>query len=211
MGAVEYQGKEEGESAKVPIANPLRLVPQTGIRHGVHVALRVELASLDLHSIAADRAMVVGAQVCSLGKLTLDPVDAVDRVDKEDKDEDEGNLRRHHELTVRHVIAEPRGGERTFIPYWSFAITGLFERNSNVFFLQVKGKGNTSSKKTDISSTRSANTCNCGLHQKICFVSCLHKNAPPPADLHVGHSRCGLGRRERTYEGVVERDRKSVV
>ena len=44
------------------------------------------------------------------------------------------------------------------MPYCNFAITGLFEMNSNTFLRQVKGSGKTSSRKTDISITRRAKT-----------------------------------------------------
>jgi hypothetical protein len=49
----------------------------------------------------------------------------------------------------------------TFMPYCSLAINGLCWMNSNVFLRQVKGRGNTRSRKIDISSTRSANTYHC--------------------------------------------------
>ena len=92
VGAVKDEGKEEGEAAKV------------------HVALRVELAGLDLHAFAAGNGAVILLVCCYAafwrscnipsgtalllghGKLELHPVDAVDAVNKQDEDENKCDL-----------------------------------------------------------------------------------------------------------------------
>ena len=92
VGAVEDERKEEGEAAQI------------------HVALRVELAGLDLHAFAAgDGAVILSvdcyAIFCKIhnspggtalllghGELDLDPVDAVDAVNEQDEDEDKCDL-----------------------------------------------------------------------------------------------------------------------
>ena len=92
VGAVEDEGEEQGKSAQV------------------HVALRVELAGLDLHAFAAGNGAVKLLVYCCVifcrnrnipsgtalllghGKLELHPVDAVDAVNKQDEDEDKCDL-----------------------------------------------------------------------------------------------------------------------
>ena len=92
VGAVEDERKEEGEAAQI------------------HVALRVELAGLDLHAFAAgDGAVILSVDCYAIfckshnlpsgtalllghGELDLDPVDAVDAVNEQDEDEDKCDL-----------------------------------------------------------------------------------------------------------------------
>lgn len=95
VGAVEDQREEEGEATEV------------------HVALGVELASLDLHAFDTANGSSSGCVVSKLysrqekwdeslpgtvvglvglSKLKLDAVNAVDTVDEQDQDEDKGDL-----------------------------------------------------------------------------------------------------------------------
>jgi hypothetical protein len=92
VGAVEDEGEEQGKSAQV------------------HVALRVELAGLNLHALDATKTGLSGgpiSQCCvtelfinlpslwvvaEAGELNLNSVDAVDAVYEEDEDEDKRYL-----------------------------------------------------------------------------------------------------------------------
>lgn len=159
VGAVQDQGKEEGEATEVPDEgiSTLNTCGSSFTGEYEHVALRVELASLDLHPVTASLSVRAGIRV--LGQFALDAVDTVDGVDKEDQDENESDLRLSARRTLLPACAGSEEGEtHTFMPYCSFAINGLFEMNSKVFLRQVKGSGNTRSRKMDISSTRRKNT-----------------------------------------------------
>lgn len=112
VGAVEDEGKEEGEAAQV------------------HVALGVELAGLNLHAFAAGNgAMMLSVDCCAIsckildlpcgtalllghGELDLDPVDAVDAVNEQDEDEDKCDLQ-----YVSDRIFDATTFCHTFIPY----------------------------------------------------------------------------------------------
>jgi hypothetical protein len=156
VGAVEDQGKKEGEATEVPNRDQLSKVGSVLLLRGrgvIHVTLRVELASLNLHTV--DTNLSVRARRGVLRKLTLDTVDAVHGVDEENQNENERNLRTRCQPGCFRV---PRSIVDTFMPYCSLAINGLCWMNSNAFLRQVKGRGNTRSRKIDISSTRSANT-----------------------------------------------------
>lgn len=48
--------------------------------------------------------------------------------------------------------------QRTFKPYWSFAITGLSEIKAKSLRLTTKGRGTMRAMKTPISKTRRQNT-----------------------------------------------------
>ena len=94
VGAVENQGEEKSETTQV------------------HVALRVELAGLDLHAVGAEVGGAVNSQLALVrwdtvnwnslphagtflgegGKLLLDTVHAVHGVNEQDEDEDECDL-----------------------------------------------------------------------------------------------------------------------
>lgn len=113
VGAVEDEGEEEGEATEV------------------HVALRVELAGLDFHALAAsDGTLWLLALVMRLwgesrsllgcaalllghGELDLDPVDAVDAVDEQDENEDEGDL---DFVSISRKMRHDFDGH-TFMPY----------------------------------------------------------------------------------------------
>ena len=102
VGAVEDEREEQGKSAQV------------------HVALRVELAGLDLHALDATKTGLPGGSisqccvseifvnlpslrvVAEAGELNLNSVDAVDAVYEEDEDEDERYL--HFELDASATV-----------------------------------------------------------------------------------------------------------
>jgi len=95
--SVENEGKEEGESAEV------------------HVTLRVELASLNFHTLGTTentRSLTVALGLSS--ELDLDAVDAIDRVDEKDENEYEGNL--HTILQFRNQGALRYEGKQLATP-----------------------------------------------------------------------------------------------
>lgn len=128
-----------------------------GFASDVQVTLRVELAGLDLGTVTTHYRLCVRTAGSGFCQFTLDTVDTVDRVDEENENEDKGDLWTDNQFTAT-CGALTSTDKRTFIPYWSLAITGLWEMNSKVFLRQVNGRGNTRRRNIDISSIRIANT-----------------------------------------------------
>jgi hypothetical protein len=83
----------------------------------------------------------------------LDTVDAVDAVKEENKNEDECDL-----LTVSTIDPNTPENLLTFIPYCSFATSGLSEIKLNILRLTAKGIGMTRAMNSAISDTRMAKT-----------------------------------------------------
>jgi len=71
----------------------------------VHVALRVELASLDFHTLSSGDGASSSTLVLGLCKLDLHAVDSVHAVDEENEDEDEGDLQAVLQLRDDGVFA----------------------------------------------------------------------------------------------------------
>ncbi len=83
----------------------------------------------------------------------MDTVDAVDTVEEKNKNEDESDLQ-----TISLVYPNTAENLLTFIPYCSFATSGLSEIKLNIFRLTVKGIGTTRAMNRTISDTRMAKT-----------------------------------------------------
>lgn len=115
----------------------------------------------------------------SMSLLQLDTIDTVDAVNEQDENEDERNLDNVSALLSQCFWA---GVLRTFMPYCSFAMSGLSEMKENSFLRQVNGMGMMRDMKRSISNMRSTKTCR--------VIALVHKQS----------NEAG-----QTYEAVVER------
>lgn len=153
VGAVENEGKEKGETTEV------------------HIALRVELPGLDLHTLRA-HCRCSGGRVSDCEKLERDldlrgvarfgnvvQLDlhaeyAIHAVNEQDEDEDECYLL-SDQIIVRVLIGR---SHRTFIQYCILATIGFSAKKVKRPRFQVNGIGTMSVMKSTISKTRSAKT-----------------------------------------------------
>jgi len=90
----------------------------------------------------------------SMSFFYLNAINTVDAVDEQDEDEDEGYLK----YVSRWLTPVADRVVRTFMPYWTFAMSGLSEMKLNSFLRQVNGIGMIKVIKITISNMRSINT-----------------------------------------------------